>query len=96
MANQEATTFDNKIGILADLWMIYRDEAEWKDFIDFHDLGLPLAFMLDNNLVYRNSIVNTPAENLINETFELLLRGLDILEDTGFDCLDDIVIPETA
>jgi hypothetical protein len=95
MASQEATTFDNKIAILADLWMIYRDEPEWKDFIDFHDLGLPLAFMLDNNLIYRNTITATPAEELINETFALLLKGLDITEDTGFDNLDDIVLPET-
>jgi hypothetical protein len=95
MASQEATTFDNKIAILADLWMIYRDEPEWKDFIDFHDLGLPLAFMLDNNLVYRNTITSQPAEELINETFALLLKGLDITEDTGFDNLDDIVLPET-
>jgi hypothetical protein len=95
MASQEPTTFDNKIAILADLWMVYRDEAEWKDFIDFHDLGLPLAFMLDNNLIYRNVIMGSPAEQLIHETFELLLKGLDIPEDTGFDCLDDIVIPET-
>ena len=75
--------------------MIYRDEAEWKDFIDFHDLGLPLAFMLDNNLIYRSVIMGSPAEELINETFALLLKGLDIPEDTGFDCLDDIVLPET-
>lgn len=95
MASQETTTFDNKIGILADLWMIYRDEPEWKEFIDFHDLGLPLAFMLDNNLIYRNTISNQPAEELINETFALLLKGLDIAEDTGFDSLDDIVLPET-
>lgn len=95
MASQEQTTFDNKIGILADLWMIYRDEPEWKEFIDFHDLGLPLAFMLDNNLIYRNTISNQPAEELINETFALLLKGLDIAEDTGFDSLDDIVLPET-
>lgn len=95
MASQEQTTFDNKIAILADLWMIYRDEPEWKDFIDFHDLGLPLAFMLDNNLIYRNTISNQPAEELINETFALLLKGLDIAEDTGFDSLDDIVLPET-
>lgn len=95
MASQEQTTFDNKIAILADLWMIYRDEPEWKDFIDFHDLGLPLAFMLDNNLIYRNTISNQPAEELINETFALLLKGLDIPEDTGFDSLDDIVLPET-
>lgn len=95
MASQEQTTFDNKIGILADLWMIYRDEPEWKEFIEFHDLGLPLAFMLDNSLVYRNTIMNQPAEELIHETFALLLKGLDIPEDTGFDSLDDLVLPET-
>lgn len=85
------TPFDTRVEILANFWHTYRDEEEEKDFIDFHDLGLPLAFMLANDFVYKASIEDTPAEELIHETFELLLKHWDISEDTGFQELDDVV-----
>ena len=85
------TTLERKVAILADLWMVYRDEEEWQDFVQFSDLGLPLAFMLDNGIVPMRAILNTPSEELIHETFDLLLKGLEIKEDTGFDSLDDVL-----
>jgi hypothetical protein len=45
------TSFENKVGILSYLWMNYRDHEDWKDFIEYNDLGLPLAYMLDNQVV---------------------------------------------
>ena len=75
----------NKIQILSDLWMNYRDDAEFEDFVAFADLGLPLSYMLDNDIVKGNEMT----EKFINETFELFLSGLGI-EDTGFDTLDDV------
>jgi hypothetical protein len=71
--------------------MVYREEEEWQDFIAFSDLGLPLAFMLDNEIVPIRGIQGSPAEELIHDTFELLLKGLDINEDTGFDSLEDVL-----
>jgi hypothetical protein len=38
----QGNTFDNKISILAELWMNYRDDEELQDFIEYNDLGLPL------------------------------------------------------
>ncbi len=85
------TPLERKVAILADLWMVYREEEEWQDFIAFSDLGLPLAFMLDNEIVPIRGIQGSPAEELIHDTFELLLKGLDINEDTGFDSLEDVL-----
>lgn len=85
MENQP-TSYQSKQDILADLWMNYREDEEFKDFCEYNDLGLPLAYILSNNIV-----TSTPmAEAFINETFDLLIAGLDIT-DTGFESLDDLL-----
>jgi hypothetical protein len=80
------TTFSNKTIILADLWLNYRDDEEFQDFVDYNDLGLPLGYALSAGIVAPTPI----AEQFIEETFALLLKGLEIEEDTGFESLDDI------
>jgi hypothetical protein len=83
-----ATTITNKAIILADLWLNYRDDEEFQDFVEYNDLGLPLAYMLANNIVK-----STPqADKFISETFDLLLAGLGIEDDEdGFEVLDDVL-----
>lgn len=81
------TTFDNKTSILADIWLNYRDDEEFQDFIEYNDLGLPLAYAISSNIVPSTD----KAKNFIEETFALLLSGLDIQEDTGFENLDDLL-----
>lgn len=57
-----------------------------EDFITYNDLGLPLAYAIDTEI-----IKSTPkAEMFINETWEVLLAGLNI-QDDGFDSLDDLL-----
>lgn len=80
------TPFSNKTAILSELWMNYRDDDEFIDFIEYNDLGLPLAYMLENAIVKALG----PAEELVNETFTLLLAGVGV-EDTGFETLDDVL-----
>lgn len=73
--------------ILSDLWLNYRTDEEFQDFMQYNDLGLPLAYAYANNLVK----LNPPAETMINETFDLLLAGLDVQDtEEGFETLDDI------
>lgn len=80
------TPYSNRVEILSDLWLNYRDEEEFEDFVDYNDLGLPLSFLLSNAIVK-----TTPtAETFVNETFELLLAGLNT-KDTGFESLDDLL-----
>lgn len=81
-----STDFLTRCNILADLWLNYRKDEEFSDFIDYNDLGLPLAYALANNIVSTSKL----AEQMINETWELLLAGLGI-EDDGFTSLDEVL-----
>lgn len=66
--------------------MNYRDDEEFLDFIEYNDLGLPLAYALSNGIVDMSPM----AESFINETWDLLLSALGV-EDTGFENLDDLL-----
>ena len=87
MENKQ-TPFEVRCMILADLWMNYRKDDEFQDFLEYNDVGLPAAWLIAEELC-------TPGDKLkgmINETFVLLMKALDIEEDTGFDSLDDMLV----
>lgn len=80
------TSAKNKIKILAELWMNYRDDDSFAEFVDYNDIGLPLAYFVDSNIVDM-----TPRADLyLTETFDLLLASLG-LEDTGFESFDEML-----
>lgn len=81
------TQFEFKCSILSEIWIDYRDDEEFLDFIEYNDLGLPLAYALDNGIVE----ASTMAEDFVIESFRLLLVGLDIEGDPGFERLDDVL-----
>ena len=81
-----STLFSNKCNILAELWMDFREDEEFADFVEYNDLGLPLAYAVSNNLVS----VEPSGKALIEESFDLFILGLEI-EDTGFESLYDIL-----
>lgn len=86
MSDSHTTPFSNRVAILAQLWMEYRDDPDFVDFIEYNDIGLPLAYLLDSKIVE----TTTMAEAFINETFDLLLAGLEV-EDEGFEDLDELL-----
>jgi hypothetical protein len=81
-----ANDFSNKVSILAELWMNYRDDDGLKDFVEYNDLGLPMAYLILNEIV-------SPTENsdiYIDETYNLLLAALEV-EDLEYTSLDQIL-----
>jgi hypothetical protein len=80
------TDFSNKISILAELWMNYREDDHLDDFMEYNDLGLPLAYLLMNEIV----LATDQSVIYIDETFDLLLGALSI-EDKGFESLDELL-----
>ena len=82
----DTTPFRTKAEILGDLWLEYRDDEEFTDFVDYNDLGLPLAYAISNGIIETSPM----AEQFVEETFRLLLGALKI-EDTGFDNLGDLL-----
>jgi hypothetical protein len=82
----EGNIFQNKITILSELWMNYRDDQELEDFINYNDLGLPLAYFLMNEIV----LPTEQAEVYINETYDLLIASLTV-EDKQWESLDEML-----
>jgi hypothetical protein len=79
------TDFRNVCEILGKLYSVYKEDEEFKDFIEFNDLGLPLAYFVAENLCE----VSDDGSRYITETWALFLAGLN-LEDTGFSDLDEV------
>lgn len=79
------TSYEDKVDILADLWINYREEEAFADLFAYGDISFPLAFML------KAGIVDTTerAEGFINEAFALLLEVVNA-EDTGYTGLDEL------
>jgi hypothetical protein len=82
----QGNLFENKISILAELWMNYRDDEQLKDFIEYNDLGLPMAYFLMNELL----LPTQQAELYIDETYGLLLASLGA-NDVEYESLDELL-----
>lgn len=85
MTESATTHFSNQASILGELWLNYRDDENFDDFVSYNDLGLPLAYAISAGIVDNNPT----AEKFVRESFELLLAALDI-EDVGFETLDEM------
>jgi hypothetical protein len=68
------------------LWLNYRSDEEFQDFIEYNDLGLPLAYAIDNNIVKSSEM----AQRFVEESFDLFMASLEV-EDTGFENLDELL-----
>ena len=82
----QGNTFENKITILAELWMNYRDDEDLQDFVEYNDLGLPLAYFLMNEIVLPTS----QSELYINETYDLFIASLQVA-DKEWESLDEVL-----
>jgi hypothetical protein len=86
MSEITTTPFSNKCEILGELWLKYRSEPEFEDFIDYNDLGLPVAYAIANDIVKSTDL----AKSFVEETFDLLITSLEV-EDTGWNNLDELL-----
>lgn len=80
-------SFTNKCAVLSDLWMTYRFDKQFEDFVSYNDIGLPLAFLVAEELVKPAP----QAKAMVEETYSLLLAALD-KEDGDFESLDDLML----
>lgn len=77
--------YKSKCAILNDLWTGYRFEEDFDDFMEYNDLGMPLAVLISEGIVS-----STPqAEIYVEETYALLLAALNI-EDKNYESLEQM------
>lgn len=80
------TNIETQIDILGNFYINYKDDKSIRDFIEFNDIGLPLAFLASEGLCELTDI----ATIYIQETFSMLLASM-ALEDIGFTSLDHLL-----
>ena len=85
MSDTPTNHFSRKCEILADLWLNHKDDAELEDFIDYNDIGLPLAYGFAEELAKPTEI----GTKYVSETYALLLESLD-LPDIEWQSLEDM------
>jgi hypothetical protein len=80
------TDFSDMCDILGELYSNYKEDKNFKDFIEFNDLGLPLAYLTSENLCEPSD----DGVRYITETWELFLAGLK-MPDNGFETLEQLL-----
>jgi hypothetical protein len=79
------TDFSKKVEILGDFYSQFRDSEKMTEFIEFNDIGLPLAYLASEGLCE----VSDDGKKYIAETWDLLL-GIVGIQDTGFVHITEI------
>ena len=83
------TNFSNKVSILRDLWIQYRDDEYFSDLFEINDLGFPLAFAIFHD----QAIPSNEGMETINQTWNNFLEYINV-DDTGFEDLTEIYFVE--
>lgn len=81
------TDFETQCEILSDLWLNYRDHDELKDFHEYNDLGLPLAYLIHAELAR----VTDDGIPYVEETFNLLCAALDLDIEAEYSSLNEML-----
>jgi hypothetical protein len=79
------TDFEDICSILGELWMNYRNSSDFSDFLQYNDLGLPLAYAISTNIIENSEM----AKVYIDETWMLFIEAIGI-EDKRFKTLEDV------
>ena len=88
--------FETVCGILGELHFNYGDSKEFKSFVEFNDLGLPLAFLTSQGLVVE---LSDDGRRYVIDTFDMFIGSLkvnpdDIMEGMTLDELLEIASAE--
>jgi hypothetical protein len=85
-------SYSKRCFILSDFWLNYKDEEDFEDFVEYNDIGLPLAFMITEDIVKSTTV----AEVYVNEAWELLCTALKIDSKQDYDSLEDMFMDAGA
>ena len=88
--------FETVCGILGELYTNYGDSKEFKGFVEFNDLGLPLAFLTSEGLIVE---LSDDGRRYVIDTFDMFIGSLkvdheDIMEGMTLDELLEIASSE--
>ena len=79
------TDFSNQVNILGEFYINYREDSELKDFLEFNDIGLPLAYLASEGLCE----ISEDGKKYVAESWEMFLLAMGIT-DEGFENLEEV------
>ena len=79
--------FSSKCEILGDLWINYREDEDFQDFMQYNDIGLPLAYAISAGLAK----AEPQGELYVNETWDLFVDALGLDFNTEYESLDQML-----
>ena len=82
------TDFVTQCVILGELYENYKEEKDFKAFIEYNDLGLPLAYLTAQGLVVE---VSDDGRRYVIDTFEMFIKSINLTED---DIIEGMTLDE--
>lgn len=84
----DSSDFQIECQILSDLYMGYRDSEMFSEFIEYNDIGIPLAHFVNDGLIKE---LDPSAKTYIAETYQLLFDAIGIPVTHEFESLDELL-----
>lgn len=84
------TEFEIECQILSELWMNYRDVEAFEEFVEYNDIGLPLAHYVADGLI-RKSALEAVAITYISDTYNLLFEMLRVPVSHEYTSFEDLL-----
>jgi len=78
--------FSDKTGVIGQLWIEFRNDEDFDAFMDYNDLGCPMAYMVAEGLIKDLTPVG---EEMIEETFKMFLELINVTEEEIDSVLPD-------
>lgn len=79
---------EDKVGVLGQLWINYREDKDMEMFLDYNDIGLPLAYFKAEGLVTE---LTPLGEQYIDETFDMFLDAMKMTEK-DVEALEEVTL----
>lgn len=70
--------FADKAGVIGQLWIEFRNDEDFSSFMEYNDLGCPLAYMVAEGIVKE---LTPLGDEMINETFNMFLSLIEVTEE---------------
>lgn len=80
---------EEKMALLADLYILYGDKPAWRSFFLYNNVGLPLAYLMHSGVV---DLIDERKIEYVLETYELLCKFLNVSPDEDYDSLNEMIL----
>lgn len=85
-----STSFSKKCEILGDVYLESGWNEELAEFRKYNDIGLPLAYMIQNKFIEVDGITDA-GKDVVTETWDLLCEAVGVNSEDEFQGTDDMM-----